>query len=134
MSNREKKRTDWRKRFGCAKAPHVVVLESRFAGVPAGERLLISSPGEIASYVAGIPRGEVRTIVRMRSDLARRADAAAMCPVTTAIFLRVVAEVALDDLAAGKDLADVVPFCVSSSRRDKIATKLSCGLGGRRAP
>lgn len=123
-------RTDWRKRFGKARSPHVVVLESRFAGVPAGARMLISSPGEIAAYVAAIPRGETRTIARMRSDLARRANAAAMCPVTTAIYLRVVAEVALDDVAAGRDIAEVAPFWRILGPTDKIAAKLSCGPEG----
>lgn len=130
MSEPRKKRVDWRKRFGAAKAPHVVVLESTFAGVPAGSRMLISSPGEIAAYLAAIPRGETRTVARMRSDLARRADAAAMCPVTTAIFLRVVAECALEDLAGGKDLADVVPFWRLVAPTDKVAAKLSCGPEG----
>ena len=130
MTERKKKRVDWRKRFGAAKAPHVVILESMFAGVPAGARMLISSPGEIAAYVAAIPRGETRTIARMRSDLARRAEAAAMCPVTTAIYLRVVAECALEDLAGGKDLADVAPFWRVVAPGDKVAAKLSCGPEG----
>jgi hypothetical protein len=130
MSERTKKRVDWRKRFGSAKAPHVVTLESAFAGVPAGSRMLISSPGEIAAYLAAIPRGETRTVARMRSDLARRAEAAAMCPVTTAIYLRVVAECALEELAGGKDLADVVPFWRLVAPTDKVAAKLSCGPEG----
>lgn len=130
MNRREKKRIDWRKRFGQAKAPHVVVLESRFAGVPAGARMLISSPAEIAAYISGISHGEVRTVARMRSDLARRADAAAMCPVTAAIYLRVVAEVALRDLAEGKDLTEIVPFWRIIEPEGKIAAKLSCGPDG----
>ena len=130
MSWMKKKRVDWRKRFGAAKEPHVVVLDSTFAGVPAGARMLISSPGEIAAYLSAIPRGETRTVVRMRSDLARRADAAAMCPVTTSIYLRVVAECALDDLAAGKDLAEIVPFWRLVAPADKVAAKLSCGPDG----
>lgn len=130
MNGAKKKPVDWRKRFGAAKAPHVVVLESTFAGVPAGARMLISSPGEIAAYLATIPRGQTRTVVRMRSDLARRADAAAMCPVTTAIYLRVVAECALDDLSAGKDLGEVVPFWRLIAPEDKVAARLSCGPEG----
>lgn len=52
-----KKPTDWRKRWGAAKPPHVVMLHSDFAGVKAGNTMLISSPGDIASYVVRIPRG-----------------------------------------------------------------------------
>lgn len=125
-----RKRVDWRKRFGSAKAPHVVVLESPFAGVPVGARMLISSPGEIAAYVASIPHGEARTMVRMRSDLSRKAGADAMCPVTAAIYMRVVAETALEDLQAGKDLSAVVPFWRILGPKDKITAKLSCGVEG----
>jgi hypothetical protein len=126
----KRKGTDWRRRFGSAKPPHIVTLPSDFAGVKAGSTMLISSPGEIASYIAAIPAGERRTIPRLRSDLAKRAKVDAMCPVTTAIFLRLVAEVALEDLQAGKDMGQVVPFWRLLSASDKIAARLSCGQEG----
>ena len=126
-TTKPKKPTDWRKRFSAAKEPHVVMLSSPFAGVPAGAMMLISSPGVIARYVAAIPAGETRTIARLRSDLARRAKADAMCPVTTAIYLRVVAEVALDELEAGKPMDEIVPFWRVIEPKDKLAAKLSCG-------
>jgi hypothetical protein len=126
----KRKATDWRRRFGSAKTPHVVILPSDFAGVKAGSTMLISSPGEIASYIASIPQGQQRTIARMRSDLARRAGVDAMCPVTTAIYLRVVAEVALEDLESGKDLTEVVPFWRLLSPSDKVTARLSCGPEG----
>lgn len=130
MAGRSKKPVDWRKRFLTAKPPHVVTLPSDFAGVKAGRQMLISSPGDIAAYLAAIPVGDRRTVVRMRTDLARRAGADAMCPVTAAIYLRVVAEVALADLAGGATLDTVPPFWRVISPEDKIAGKLSCGAEG----
>jgi hypothetical protein len=127
MPTKPKKPTDWRKRFGAAKPPHVVMLHADFAGVKAGNTMLISSPGEIANYLSRIPHGETRTIERLRNELARKAGANAMCPVTTAIYLRVVAEVALTDLAAGKRLDEVVPFWRVVTPDSKVAQKLSCG-------
>ena len=70
-----KKPTDWRARYAKAKAPHVVMLHADFAGVKTVQTMLISSPEEIGRYAAVIPRGETRTIARMRTDLARRAMA-----------------------------------------------------------
>jgi len=122
-----KKPTDWRKRFGGAKPPHVVMLHAAFAGVKPGNTMLISSPGDIAAYLAKIPRGETRTMDRLRNELARKAGANAMCPVTTAIYLRVVAEVALRDLEEGKQLDEVVPFWRVVTPDSKVAKKLSCG-------
>jgi hypothetical protein len=127
MARKTKKPTDWRKRFGAAKAPHVVMLHADFAGVKAGNTMLISSPGEIANYLSRIPKAETRTMDRLRNELARKAGANAMCPVTTAIYLRVVAEVALADLAGGKRLEEVVPFWRVVLPDSKVAQKLSCG-------
>jgi hypothetical protein len=50
--------------------------------------------------------------------------------VTTAIFLRVVAEVALADMAKGVDQGKVVPFWRVITVKDKVAAKLSCGAEG----
>ena len=122
-----RKPTDWRKRFAAAKPPHVVMLHTDFAGVKAGASMLISSPADIATYLARIPRGETRTIARLRNELARKAGAEAMCPVTTAIFLRVVAETSLRDLDEGKRLDQVVPFWRVVTPDSKVAQKLSCG-------
>lgn len=127
MTARTRRPTDWRRRFGAAKAPHVVMLPSDFAGVRAGSTMLISSPGDLANYLARIPRGETRTMDRLRNEMARKAGAAAMCPVTTAIYLRVVAEVALQDLAEGRPLDAVVPFWRVVTPDSKVAGKLSCG-------
>ncbi|MEY3961467.1 MAG: hypothetical protein RIR14_2121 [Pseudomonadota bacterium] len=127
MTIKPKKPTDWRKRFGAAKPPHVVMLHADFAGVKAGNTMLISSPGEIANYLSRIPPGETRTMDRLRNELARKAGANAMCPVTTAIYLRVVAEVALTDLAEGRRLDEVVPFWRVVTPDTKVAKKLSCG-------
>ena len=127
MTDKKKKPTDWRKRFGAAKDPHVVMLHTDFAGVKAGNTMLISSPGEIANYIARIPPGETRSIDRLRNELARKAGAQSMCPVTTAIYLKVVAEVALEDLAEGKPLERVVPFWRVVLPDSKVAGKLSCG-------
>ncbi|MFM7654353.1 MAG: hypothetical protein ACKO56_03045 [Paracoccaceae bacterium] len=127
MTTKPKKPTDWRKRFGAAKPPHVVMLHADFAGVKAGNTMLISSPGEIANYLSRIPSGETRTMDRLRNELARKAGANAMCPVTTAIYLRVVAEVALTDLAEGRRLDEVVPFWRVVKPDSKVAKKLSCG-------
>jgi hypothetical protein len=125
-SSKTKKPTDWRKRFRDKKEPKVVVLEIDFAGVRAGTKLFIATPGIVANYVARIPHGETRTIERLRNELARAHGATATCPVSTAIFLRVVCEAAWDDLNDGKSSDEVVPFWRAVEPESKIAKRLRC--------
>jgi hypothetical protein len=92
------------------KEPKRVVLEKRFAGIPAGSILYVATPDIVAAWVRRIPPGETRSIEQLRRDLAKRNKADATCPVSTAIFLRSVAEVALRQLNEGADANAVVPF------------------------
>lgn len=126
MTAKSKRPTDWRKRFDSAKPPKTVLLHTDFAGIKAGSVMYIGSPGVFANYIARIPQGETRTISRMRNELARRNDAVATCPVTTAIYLKVVAEVAFADMAQGKPSDTVVPFWRVIEPASKIAQRLSC--------
>lgn len=126
MARARPRGTDWRRRFDGAKPPKTVVLETDFAGIRAGSTLYIASPGVIANYIARIPAGETRTIERLRNELARRNGATATCPVTTAIFLKVVAEVAIEELQAGKPRTGVVPFWRVIEPGSWIAARLSC--------
>lgn len=92
------------------KEPKRVVLEKRFAGIPAGAILYVATPEIVAAWVRAVPPGETRSIEQLRRDLAKRNKADATCPVSTAIFLRSVAEVALRQLAEGAAAGTVVPF------------------------
>jgi len=121
--------TDWRRRFDAAKPPKTVVLPTDFAGSRAGSVMYIASPGVIANWIARIPQGETRSIERMRLELARRNGAAATCPVTTAIYLRIVAEVALAEMAQGAPAEGVIPFWRVVEPGSRIAQRLSCADG-----
>lgn len=118
--------TPWARKMNATRAAKVVEIEKPFAGIPAGSKLLIATPKIIANYVARIPHGEQRGIVRLRNELARRHRAHATCPVTTAIFLRIVAEHALEELSRGASPSAVTPFWRVIEPGSTIAAKLSC--------
>jgi hypothetical protein len=106
------------------KQPKKVVLPTPFAGIPAGATLYVATPDIVATYVSKVPAGEMRTVERMRRDLARRNGADATCPVSTAIFLRLVAEVSLKQLAEGVDRDRVTPFWRVIAAGTPIAKRL----------
>lgn len=111
-----------------AKPPHMVTLDKDFAGVPAGARLLISCPMQIEEYLrTRVPAGETREIQQMRRELAAAHGADAACPVSTAIFLRTVAEAAWDDIEAGTPATAVAPFWRVVDPRSPLAKKLRAG-------
>jgi hypothetical protein len=92
------------------KEPKRVVLETRFAGIDAGSILYVATPDIVADYVRKIPAGQTRSIPQMRRDLAKKNKADATCPVSTAIFLRSVAEISLKQMAEGAASREVTPF------------------------
>lgn len=82
----------WKQRFEDAPAPHVDVMSKALWGMRPGDRLAISSPREIAELVSAIPSGSSMTVPELRSAIARRHGADGACPLTTSMFLRIVAE------------------------------------------
>ena len=102
-----------------------VVLDKDFAGIKAGQTMLVGTPQMIDAYLKRIPFGETRTIPRLRNELARKHKCDAMCPVSTAIFIRIAAEAAIEAMDAGTDASGVTPFWRLLNSGDKIAKKLS---------
>ena len=78
-----KKKTAWEK-LKCGKSPKIV---EDYKDGP----MLVSTPEEVESEVAKIPKGHVITLTQLRDELARQHGAALTCPMSTAIFLNVVA-------------------------------------------
>ena len=119
------KKKSWIEKREGGKPPHVIVIEKSFAGIAAGSKMLISSPQEIADYIGAIPKGKYVEPLQMREALAKKHKADATCPVTTGIFLRIVAEAALEEHAQGKSANRLTPFWRVISNDSALAKKLS---------
>jgi hypothetical protein len=114
----------WNTKLNLKKLPKRVVLDKDFAGIKAGSMLYVGTPQLIDAYVKKIPVGEVRTIVRMRNELARKNKCDATCPVSTAIFLRISAQAAIEKMKAGAAIEDVSPFWRVIDSGSTIAGKI----------
>jgi hypothetical protein len=115
----------WLQKYQKSKAPHVELLDKKFGGMQPGEKMLISSPQEIETYIRAIPVGRTVDIPTMRRELARKHGASGACPITTSMFTRIVGELALEAMARGE--RDVTPFWRVVDPDSPIAQKLSCG-------
>lgn len=113
-----------REKLAVQKQPKKVVMEKAYAGIGVGETMYVATPQIVDAYVKAIPHGETRTVPEMRGDLAAREKCHGTCPMSSAIFARMVAEAALEDLADGKTVSEVAPFWRLISSDDKIARKL----------
>jgi hypothetical protein len=71
-------------------------------------KMLIPKPLDINALINKIPKGKLATVTQIREKLAKDANANCSCPMTTGIFLRIVAEVAEEDVRSGK--TEVTPY------------------------
>lgn len=78
-----KKKTSWEK-LKCGKQPKIV---EDYKDGP----MLVSTPEEVEGEIAKIPPGHVVTLTQLRAELARQHGAALCCPMSTAIFVNIVA-------------------------------------------
>ena len=61
----------------------------------------------------------------MRDAMAASEACTGTCPMSTSIFIRMVAEAALEDIADGKTVSEVSPFWRMITGQDKIAKRLN---------
>ena len=108
---------------------HSVVkkLDKDFADMKAGSLMYISNPKTIATYIRNIPKGKAVNLKTMRNDLALEHAAEVTCPVTTGIFLRIVAEAANEQLDQGKAIGRITPFWRVIDTKMPLAKKLTFG-------
>lgn len=105
--------------------PEVEVIDKPFGGVPAGGKLFIATPMMVKEYIEHIPKGQTRTVNDMRSDFAKANGADGTCQLTSGIFVRLVTEAAMEDLAEGKTLDQVSPFWRIVDRKSPVVKKLN---------
>ena len=108
-----------------AKPPHHVVLDKDFAGIPKGSKLHISSPEEIAAELKTIPPGSILSIQAFRRRLTEKNKCDATCPVSTSIFLRIVAEHTWEEFNSSSSTQDLAPFWRVVESSSPMAKKLN---------
>lgn len=122
------KRKTWQEKMQAGRAAEVKGNNYDFADIPAGANMLIATPLILDAYIRQIPKGQFVTIKQIRKDLAAEYKAEYTCPVTTGIFIRIVAEAAYEEYENGKPLSKITPFWRALSATSPSAKKLSFGI------
>ncbi|HNP21570.1 MAG TPA: hypothetical protein PKM63_10940 [Panacibacter sp.] len=120
-------RKTWAEKMKTPAAPEVKRTEKAFTDIPEHSLMLIPTPVIIDAYIKQIPKGRAMDVTTLRNDLAAEHHAAKTCPLTTGIFLRIVAEAAWEEHVKGKALKNITPFWRVIDERSKVAAKLACG-------
>lgn len=126
MSNMAKKKT-WLDKLNQKKEPQIKRIEMDFADIPAGSNMFIATPQLIDKYIQEIGFGKRIDTRTLRNDLALEHNANYTCPVTTGIFLRIVAEANYEKLQEGQPIENITPFWRVIEPNSPLAKKLSFG-------
>ena len=118
----------WKEKYETKAEPEVKVLEKKFSDIPEGNKMLIATPRLIDEYLRQIPAGHEVDLKTMRKDLAIDHLADNACPVTTGIFLRIVAERAHEEFQEGKPVSEITPFWRIINQKSPAAKKLTFGM------
>ena len=69
-------RKTWQQKMDNGRKPEVVSIEKAYAGIPAGARVLISTPREVDAFIRKIPEGRLVPSGELRRKLAAKHGAA----------------------------------------------------------
>ena len=103
-----KSKKSWREKLEKPEKPRIETAPEKWAKKYGGYKMLIPTPKLIDKTVRLIPKGKLAAVSQIRSYIAKKFDADFACPLTTGIFLRIVAEAAEEEKRAGK--TNITPY------------------------
>jgi hypothetical protein len=121
------RKKSWLGKLNENKESKIKRIDIDFADIPSGSLMFIATPKIIDEYIKGIGVGKRIDIKTLRKDLAIEHNADYTCPVTTGIFLRIVAEANYENLQEGKRLEEITPFWRVIEPNSTLAKKLTFG-------
>jgi hypothetical protein len=117
----------WLDKLSEKKEPKIKRIDFDFADIPANSNMFIATPQIIDNYIQQIPKGKTVTVQTMRKDLAIENGADYTCPVTTGIFLRIVAEANFVKYQQANSLKGITPFWRVVEPNSPLSKKLTFG-------
>lgn len=127
------KRKTWQEKLHNGLLSKVEVVDKKFADIPQGATMFIATPEIVDAYIRHIPKGVQSSLQQMRKDLAAGHNAEYCCPITSGIFLRIVAEAAYEEYMERKNLSKITPFWRMIDSKAPVAKKLTFGTDFIRA-
>jgi hypothetical protein len=121
------KRKTWAEKLNIDRRPVIEKADKDFAGIKAGQMMLIPTPKIVDAYIRQIPKGTLTDIETIRKDLAAEYHAEITCPLTTGIFIRIAAEAAYEEYEKGQPLNKITPFWRVIREKSPAAKKLTFG-------
>lgn len=103
-----KPRKSWRQKMNNPNLPKLVAVPPKMQKRFGNGVMLLPSPGEVDALIRTVRKGSVITVSQIRQALAQRYAADVTCPLVTGIFVRIAAEAAEEDAAAGK--TEITPY------------------------
>ena len=113
----------WEEKFFSKKNFEIKTIQKNFWGHIAGSKMLIPTPLMIQEYINHIESGNISDVKIMRNDLAIQYGADFTCPMTTGVFLRIVAEYNYENLS--QKGTEICPFWRIIDPCSKLSDKLS---------
>jgi len=113
----------WKEKFFSIKNFEIKTIQKNFWGHVAGSKMLIPTPLIIQEYINHIESGTISDVEIMRNDLAIEHGADFTCPMTTGIFLRIVAEYNYENLSQKR--TEICPFWRIIDPNSKLSDRLS---------
>ena len=104
MSNKFKSRKRWREKLEHPPEglPKVVNGPEKWEKRFGGRKVLVPTPLLVDALIRKVRKRKLITVTQIRQLLAKDFKADSTCPLTTGIFIRIAAEVAEEDLQAGR--------------------------------
>ena len=104
MTNKSKSCKSWREKLEKPPEglPKIVEGPKKWKKRFGGTRVLVPTPLLVDKEIRKVRKGKLITVNQIREKLAHEFGAESTCQITTGIFIRICAEVAEEDLEAGK--------------------------------
>jgi hypothetical protein len=102
MPSKFKSKAPWREKLEKERKPRIVKVPPKMRNAWGTGKMLIATPLLVDAEVRKVKKGKLTTTTQIMKSLARQFKADCACPMTTGIFLRIVAEAAEEDRANGR--------------------------------
>jgi hypothetical protein len=96
-----KTRKSWKEKLHNGQEPKIVKIPPEGRSRMGGATMLVSTPLDVDAMIRTVPKGKLISSNLLRARLAEKFGAECACPTSTGIFVRIAAEAAEEDRAAG---------------------------------